>query len=236
MIGISQRIYFGGTNRSNNGRFGLLDWLHLAATPTFALLALLTTVSGSDPTTCMGMAGSLPLESMGFMYLLMGVFHAAPWVRLLPAAGWRSRMVEPGWNRVGLLSNGRLRKLTVAQGPARNSFPQSVQRLAASEARVTDVAGEFPISLNSVSKHIRLLERARLIEREVSGREHILRFRPEPLSEAQQWIAAQQAFWASRLQALDDLLTAEDASSEILPPSRTGKRVLMQEPAPKRRI
>lgn len=41
MIGISQRIYFGGTNRSNNGRFGMPDWLHLAATPAFALMALL---------------------------------------------------------------------------------------------------------------------------------------------------------------------------------------------------
>jgi DNA-binding transcriptional ArsR family regulator len=99
-----------------------------------------------------------------------------------------------------------------------------LQRLAASEARVTDVAAEFSISLNSVSKHIRLLERARLIERNVSGREHILRFRPEPLSKAQQWIAAQQAFWASRLRAIDDLLTAEDATSEI-PFPKERKRV-----------
>jgi DNA-binding transcriptional ArsR family regulator len=89
-----------------------------------------------------------------------------------------------------------------------------LQRLAASEARVTDVAAEFPISLNSVSKHIRVLERARLVERNVSGREHVLRFRPEPLSQAQQWISGQQAFWASRLQAIDDLLTAEEAASE----------------------
>lgn len=93
-----------------------------------------------------------------------------------------------------------------------------LQRLAASEARVTDVAGEFSISLNSVSKHIRLLERAKLVDRKVVGREHILRFRPEPLSEAQQWIARQQAFWASRLQAIDDLLTAEDVSNESTNP------------------
>ena len=89
-----------------------------------------------------------------------------------------------------------------------------LQRLAASEARVTEVATEFSISLNSVSKHIRFLERAKLVERNVSGREHILRFRPEPLSEAQQWIATQQAFWASRLQAIDDLLTAEDTVNQ----------------------
>jgi len=99
-----------------------------------------------------------------------------------------------------------------------------LQRLAASEARVTDVAAEFSISLNSVSKHIRLLERARLIERNVSGREHVLRFRSEPLSKAQQWIAAQQAFWASRLQAIDDLLTAEDGVSET-PLPKEKKRV-----------
>jgi len=99
-----------------------------------------------------------------------------------------------------------------------------LQRLTASEARVTDVAAEFSISLNSVSKHIRLLERARLIERTVSGREHILCFCPEPLSEAQQWIAAQQSFWASRLQAIDDLLTAEDAANEA-PISKEKMRV-----------
>jgi DNA-binding transcriptional ArsR family regulator len=97
-----------------------------------------------------------------------------------------------------------------------------LRRLAASEARVTDVAAEFPISLNSVSKHIRLLEQARLIERTVSGREHRLRFRPEPLSKAQRWIAAQQGFWASRLQAIDELLTAEDGATP--PPVRKEKR------------
>lgn len=101
-----------------------------------------------------------------------------------------------------------------------------LRRLAASSARVTDVAAEIPISLNSVSKHIRVLERAGLIERNVSGREHVLRFRPEPLSKAQQWIAGQQAFWASRLQAIDALLTAEDAvSARETPHSKEKKRV-----------
>ncbi|MEZ2128007.1 MULTISPECIES: ArsR/SmtB family transcription factor [unclassified Sinorhizobium] len=94
-----------------------------------------------------------------------------------------------------------------------------LERVAGHEARVTDIAAEFPISLNSVSKHIRILERAKLLERRVVGREHILRFRPEPLSAAQQWITGHQNFWASRLQAIDDLLTAEDADapSEVSP-------------------
>lgn len=108
-------------------------------------------------------------------------------------------------------SAGLDRTLMALADPIRRSI---LQRLAVSEARVTDVAAAFPISLNSVSKHIRVLERAHLIERTVSGREHRLRFQPEPLSEAQRWIAAQQVFWANRLQALDDLLTSEDAAGE----------------------
>lgn len=89
-----------------------------------------------------------------------------------------------------------------------------LRRLATGEARITDVAAEFPISLNSVSKHIRLLERASLVKRSIRGREHVLSFRPAPLSEAQQWIAGQQAFWAGRLQAIDNILTAEDSAAE----------------------
>lgn len=85
-------------------------------------------------------------------------------------------------------------------------------RVAAGDARVTDIAAAFPISLNSVSKHIRLLERARLLERRVKGREHFLHFRPEPLNAAQDWIATQQRFWTNRLEALDAILMAEDAA------------------------
>jgi DNA-binding transcriptional ArsR family regulator len=100
---------------------------------------------------------------------------------------------------------------------------QILRRLAGSDARVTDVAAEFSISLNSVSKHIRLLERAQLVERNVLGREHILRFHPAPLTKVQKWIAAQEAFWASRLQAIDDLLLAEDAASETPPQKKKAK-------------
>jgi DNA-binding transcriptional ArsR family regulator len=96
-----------------------------------------------------------------------------------------------------------------------------LRQLAASDARVTDIASGLPISLNSVSKHIRLLERAGLVARNISGREHILRFRPSPLAGAQQWIATQQSYWASRLQAIDDLLTAEDAANPKLSTKET---------------
>ena len=80
-------------------------------------------------------------------------------------------------------------------------------RLAAEgEARVTDVARPFAISLNSVSKHIRMLERARLVTRRVEGREHFLRLNPEPLDEAVRWAAELKALWAWRLGELEKVL------------------------------
>ncbi len=89
-----------------------------------------------------------------------------------------------------------------------------LKRLARGEARVTELARPFSVSLNSVSKHIKLLERAGLVVRRKVGREHILRFRPEPLSKIQNWISKQQEFWKSSLQALDDLLQDENDSQE----------------------
>jgi DNA-binding transcriptional ArsR family regulator len=89
-----------------------------------------------------------------------------------------------------------------------------LRRLARAESRVTDLAAPFEISLNSVSKHIKLLERAKLIERRKVGREHILRFRPEPLLRVQKWVSEQQAFWRAGLEALDELLNEEDRTEE----------------------
>ena len=85
-----------------------------------------------------------------------------------------------------------------------------LQRLSAGEARVTEVARPFRMSLNAVSKHIQVLERARLVERRKVGREHFLSYRPEPLEEAAEWIARTRNFWADRLDALDRLLREED--------------------------
>lgn len=87
-----------------------------------------------------------------------------------------------------------------------------LQRLTEGEARVTDIAAPFPISLNSVSKHIRILERARLVRRRVSGREHLLTLNRQPLDEAAAWIERTRAFWATRLDALEAALAAEDAA------------------------
>lgn len=82
-------------------------------------------------------------------------------------------------------------------------------RLAAGEARVTDLAAPFPMSLNSVSKHIRMLERADLVRRRRQGREHLLSLNPAPLDAAARWIEAQRTLWTWRLAELDDILTEE---------------------------
>ena len=65
------------------------DWLCLAATPTFAALVLLTSVSdrGAAAALCSAAQASSPLSGMALMYLLMSVFHAAPWLRLV-ASRW----------------------------------------------------------------------------------------------------------------------------------------------------
>jgi hypothetical protein len=60
---------------------GAADWLSLAAAPTFATMALVTAVSGSDM-----LCAASPTGGMVPMYLLMSVFHVGPWLRLLAAA------------------------------------------------------------------------------------------------------------------------------------------------------
>ncbi|WP_224249496.1 ArsR/SmtB family transcription factor [Hyalangium gracile] len=88
-----------------------------------------------------------------------------------------------------------------------------LHRLTQGEARVTELAEPFEISLNAVSKHIRLLERAHLVRRRKAGREHFLSFNPEPLDAATAWIEEQRTLWNYRLEALDALLRAEDEAA-----------------------
>ncbi len=89
---------------------------------------------------------------------------------------------------------------------------QILARLAQGEATVTDIAEPFDLSLNAISKHLKVLERAGLIERQVLGREHYCHICPEPLKEASEWLAYYQAFWTSRLDAMEQELIAKRRS------------------------
>ena len=99
------------------------------------------------------------------------------------------------------------RTLVALADPTRRAI---LERLSQGEARVTELAAPFSISLNSVSKHIRMLERAELVQRRIAGKEHLLSFNRAPLEEAALWIERQRALWTRRLHALDELLRAED--------------------------
>jgi DNA-binding transcriptional ArsR family regulator len=78
-----------------------------------------------------------------------------------------------------------------------------LQTLAEKPATVTQIAAPFPVSLNAVSKHIMVLERAGLIRREIRGREHLCRLEPRPLREATVWLDHYRQFWSLRLDALE---------------------------------
>ena len=86
-----------------------------------------------------------------------------------------------------------------------------LKRLAAGEARVTEIAAPFQISLNSVSKHIRILERAGLVHRRIEGRDHFLSLDAAPLDAAAAWMQRERAAWTHRLDKLEAALRAEDA-------------------------
>jgi len=111
-----------------------------------------------------------------------------------------------------LAKSGLDQTLTALGDPTRRAI---LDRLARGPARVTELAAPFDISLNSVSKHIRILERARLVRRRKTGREHILSLNPAPLDEAAEWIARKRDFWTGRLDALEAALRADDRENAM---------------------
>jgi DNA-binding transcriptional ArsR family regulator len=83
--------------------------------------------------------------------------------------------------------------------------------LAGRERTVSELAEPFSISLAAASKHIKVLENAGLIRREVRGRTHLCRLDPGPLASAHEWLSFYEGFWTERLDALERLLHEEDA-------------------------
>lgn len=87
-------------------------------------------------------------------------------------------------------------------------------RLALADACVTEIAGDFPVSLNAVSKHIKVLERAELVWRTVQGRDHILSLNAGPMAEASEWIEYYRQFWEDRLASLEAFVTTQRNSAK----------------------
>jgi DNA-binding transcriptional ArsR family regulator len=96
---------------------------------------------------------------------------------------------------------------------------QMLRALADGERTVGQLAQPFSISLAAASKHIKALENAGLIQREVRGRTHLCRLEPAPLASAHQWLTYYERYWTDRLDLLEQLLLEEDAEK---PPPRKG--------------
>ena len=97
-----------------------------------------------------------------------------------------------------------------------------LRELADGERSVGQLAQPFAISLAAASKHIRALEQAGLIRREVRGRTHMCRIDPGPLASAHEWLSFYQRFWTGRLDQLDRLMSEEVAKSAPSPKDSKG--------------
>jgi DNA-binding transcriptional ArsR family regulator len=95
-------------------------------------------------------------------------------------------------------------------------------RLAQGDASVSELAAPFAMSLPAISKHLRVLEQAGLVERTKDGRVHRLRLVAQPLHQAASWIAHYQQFWEQQLAALADYL--HDVDLQRKPPSEKGRK------------
>jgi len=89
-----------------------------------------------------------------------------------------------------------------------------VARLSQSEQTVGELAAPFAITLAAASKHIKVLERAGLVARTVTGRTHVCRLDAAPLHAGMEWMRHYEQFWQRGLDTLEGLLVAEDAKRE----------------------
>ena len=90
--------------------------------------------------------------------------------------------------------------LSALSHPSRRAM---IARLSGGSARVTDIAEPFDMSLNAVSKHLKVLEQAGLVRRVRRGRDHIIEFKAEPLREVVSWLHPYEKFWNERLDHLE---------------------------------
>ena len=81
-----------------------------------------------------------------------------------------------------------------------------IDMMAQKERTVSELAEPFDMSLAAISKHIKVLERANLVERSVSGRTHICRLNTKSLSQATEWLRFYEKFWNNRFDLLESEL------------------------------
>ncbi|KCZ94872.1 ArsR family transcriptional regulator [Hyphomonas hirschiana VP5] len=97
-----------------------------------------------------------------------------------------------------------------------------LRELSEGERTISQLAQPFEMSLAAASKHIKALESAGLIRREVRGRTHVCHLDPGPMAGAHEWLTFYQQFWTGRLDTLERLLREADNAKQS--PSPEGKR------------
>jgi len=113
-------------------------------------------------------------------------------------------MIEIEVRRLAASRTARLDAVFAALAdPTRRAI---IERLSRSEARVTEIAEPFRMSLNAVSKHIRVLELSGVVERHRKGRDHILSINTRSLDEIEGWIGRTRRYWEKRLDAMERVL------------------------------
>jgi DNA-binding transcriptional ArsR family regulator len=104
--------------------------------------------------------------------------------------------------------------LTALSHPTRRAI---IGQLANGPARFTDVAKSFDTALNAVTKHLKLLERAGLIERRKEGREVFISFQGDPLRQVAGWMRKYERFWNARLDRFEQHFHEKKAKKEKKP-------------------
>jgi DNA-binding transcriptional ArsR family regulator len=87
--------------------------------------------------------------------------------------------------------------------PTRRSM---LRRLSEGPAKIGDLAAPFPMSFAAASKHVKVLEEAGLIARQIEGRAHICRIAPARLRDAEAWLTYYERFWTVQFDALEALI------------------------------
>ena len=114
-------------------------------------------------------------------------------------------------NHMVELESARLDAVFHALGDATRR--RMLGELAAGARTVSQLAKPLAMSLAAASKHVRALEQAGLIHREVRGRSHWCRLQPGPLASAHHWLSFYERFWSDRLDRLERLLRAADTGA-----------------------
>jgi DNA-binding transcriptional ArsR family regulator len=94
---------------------------------------------------------------------------------------------------------------------------QMLLQLAGGSSTVGQLAKPHSMSLAAASKHIKVLEAAGLIRREIRGRVHHCQLEPGPLAKAHEWLSVYEQFWTSRLDRLEDLLLRQEKRTSASP-------------------